>query len=97
LQFTWDERKDRANRRKHGISFETAALVFDDPFQLSTQDREVEGELRWQTVGMVKARQTLLVAHTLSESVNEGDEEVIRIISARKATPQERSIYAQGI
>jgi uncharacterized DUF497 family protein len=97
LQFTWDERKDRANQRKHRISFETAALVFDDPYHLSTQDREVEGELRRQTVGAVKARQILLVAHTLSESVNQGDEEVIRIISARKATPEERSIYAQGL
>jgi uncharacterized protein len=97
LQFTWDERKNRANRRKHGISFETAALVFDDPYHLSTQDRKVEGELRWQTIGMVQGKQILLVAHTLSGSVNEGGEEVIRIISARKATPQERSIYAQGI
>lgn len=97
MQFTWDERKNRANRRKHGISFETAALVFDDPYHLSTQDREVEGELRWQTIGMVQGRQILLVAHTLSESVHEVNEEVIRIISARKATHQERSIYAQGI
>ena len=97
MQFTWDERKDRANQRKHGISFETAVLVFDDPHHLSAQDREVEGELRWQTLGVVLGKQILLVAHTLSESVNEGDEEVIRIISARKATPQERSIYAQGL
>ena len=97
MQITWDERKNRTNQRKHGISFETAALVFDDPYQLSTQDREVEGELRWQTIGTVKVRQILLVAHTLSESVNQGDEEVIRIISARKATPEERSIYAQGL
>jgi len=97
LQFTWDERKNRANRRKHGISFETAVLVFEDPDHLSIQDREVEGELRWQTIGMVQGKQILLVAHTLSESVREVNEEVIRIISARKATPQERSIYAQGI
>ncbi len=52
----------------------------------------MEGELRWQTIGMVRGIQILLVAHTVSES---GDEEVIHIISARKATPQERSIYAQ--
>ena len=92
MQFTWDERKNRANQRKHGISFETGAMVFDDPYQVSTQDRVIEGELRWQTIGMVKGIQILLVAHTVSES---DDEEVIRIISARKATPQERSIYAQ--
>ena len=92
MHFSWDERKNRANLRKHGVSFETAALVFDDPYHISTQDREVEGELRWQTIGMVRGIQILLVAHNLSES---GEEEVVRIISARKATPQERSIYAQ--
>jgi uncharacterized DUF497 family protein len=84
VEFAWDERKNRVNRRKHGISFETAVLVFDDPYHLTTQDREVEGAARWQTIGV-------LVAHTLSE-----DEDVIRIISARKATPRERSIYAQS-
>lgn len=91
MRFTWDERKNRVNRRKHGISFETATLVFDDPYHLSRQDRDVGGESRWQTIGMVHT-QILLVAHTMSEL---GDEEVVRIISARKATPQERSIYAQ--
>jgi len=93
LRFTWDERKNRRNQRKHGVSFETAILVFDDPYHISRQDRQVEEELRWQTIGMAMGVQILLVAHTVSES--EG-EEVIRIISARKATPQERSIYAQG-
>jgi uncharacterized DUF497 family protein len=91
-RFTWDERKDRINRKKHGISFETAVLVFNDPWHISRQDREVEGELRWQTIGILNNTQILLVAHTISESE---DEDVIRIISARKATRQERSIYAQ--
>jgi uncharacterized protein len=68
-------------------------LVFDDPYHVSVQDREVEDELRWQTIGMVRGRQILLVAHTVSEF---GDEEVVHIISARKATPLERSIYAQA-
>ena len=93
MQFTWDERKNRANQRKHRISFETAALVFDDPYHVSAQDREVGGELRWQTIGTVKGIQILMVAHTISES---DDEKLVRIISARKATPQERSIYAEG-
>jgi uncharacterized protein (DUF4415 family) len=88
LQFTWDERKNRANQRKHGVSFETATLVFDDPYHLSTQDREVEGELRWQTVGVVKGKQILLVAHTLSESVNEGDEEVSASSRREKRHPR---------
>jgi uncharacterized DUF497 family protein len=67
VEFTWDERKNRVNRRKHGISFEAAALVFDDAFHLTRQDREVEGEPRWQTIGMVQGVHVLLVAHTIDE------------------------------
>jgi hypothetical protein len=88
---TWDARKNRVNKRKHRISFETAILVFDDPFHVTTQDREVEGEVRWQTIGMVNGTHILLVAHTLDE-----EQDSIRILSARKATRQERRIYAQG-
>jgi uncharacterized protein len=91
VEFTWDERKNRVNRRKHRVSFETAILVFDDPFHVSTQDREVDGEARWQTIGMVPGSQVLMTAHTVEE-----DEKVIRILSARKATPRERRTYAQG-
>ena len=90
MQFTWDERKNRVNRRKHGVSFEVALRVFDDPFQLSIPDREVDGELRWQTMGMVGNVCILLVAHTVNE-----EEQIIRIISARKAIRRERRIYAQ--
>src|SRR5947199_3730383 len=89
--FTWNERKNRANRKKHRISFETATLVFDDPFHISVQDREVDGEARWQTIGMVNGAHVLLVAHTVDEEAG-----LIRILSARKATRRERSIYAQG-
>jgi hypothetical protein len=91
VEFTWDTRKDRANRKKHGISFENAILAFDDPFHVTTQDREVDGEPRWQTIGMVNGIHILLVAHTLDE-----EQDSIRILSARKATRQERRIYAQG-
>ena len=65
VEFPWDERKNRVNRRKHGISFETAIPVFDDPFHVSRQDREPEGEARWQTIGMVRGVQILMVAHTV--------------------------------
>jgi hypothetical protein len=91
VEFTWDERKNRVNQRKHGISFETAISVFDDPFQVSRQDRVEEGEARWQTIGMVANMHILLVAHSVEE-----DDSMIRILSARKATSQERKIYAQG-
>jgi hypothetical protein len=93
VRFIWDERNNDANKRKHGVSFEIALLVFDDPYHLTRQDREVDGETRWQTIGFVNGIQVLLVAHTVEEA---DDEETIRIISARRATPQERKIYAQG-
>ena len=92
LRFEWDKEKNRRNKKKHGISFETAALVFDDPFHLSRLDRSVEGESRWQTLGIAEGMQILLVAHTWTEKDNQ---EIVRIISARKATPRERSIYGQ--
>jgi uncharacterized protein len=96
VQFTWDERKNRSNQAKHGVSFETAVLAFADPYQLSRPDQEVEGEVRWHTIGMVQGSHVLLVAHTVSEPNDDG-EEIIRVISARKATPRERIIYAQGL
>jgi uncharacterized protein len=90
VEFTWDARKDRLNRRKHGISFDVAMRVFDDPFHVTGQDREVEHEPRWQTIGMV-GQTLLLVAHTVDE-----EDDGIRMISARKATRAERRIYAEG-
>jgi uncharacterized protein len=91
VEFTWDEQKNRANRQKHGISFEAAMLVFDDPYHLTSQDRELEGEPRWQTIGMVNGIHMILVAHTVDE-----DDDLVRILSARKATPRKGKIYGQG-
>ena len=91
--FSWDESKNRINLRKHGISFEAAKLVFDDPFHVTRQDRIENGEQRWQTVGMVGDVVLLLVAHTWHDVENEGEH--IRIISARRATRLERKVYEQ--
>jgi hypothetical protein len=93
MRFEWDEGKNRGNRVKHKVSFETARLVFDDPCHLSVQDRRVAGEERWQTLGRVGDVVILLVAHTWHDA---GGEEVIRIISARKATPLERGRYEKA-
>ena len=79
-----------ANRRKHGVSFETASLVFDDPHALMLQDRIEDGEERWQAIGRISDAVVLVVAHT-AKSGSEG--EVIRIISARKAERHERKRY----
>ena len=93
MRFEWDETKDAHNLLKHGVGFEAASLVFDDPLQLSVQDREVDGEERWQTIGMAGGVLLLLVAHTFED---EDGEEVVRIISARKANAQERTRYEDG-
>ena len=93
MRFEWDERKSRSNLVKHKVSFETARLVFEDPFAISIQDQIVEGEQRWQTLGMVGGVVVLLVAHTYQD---ENVEEVIRIVSARKAIPRERVLYEQA-
>ena len=91
--FSWDEIKNESNQHKHGISFEIAQLVFDDPLHITRQDRIENDEQRWQTIGMAGGIVLLLVAHTWSETEN--DAEHIRIISARRTTKLERRIYEQ--
>jgi len=62
MRWTWDPNKAEANRAKHGVSFETAKIVFDDPLHLSQLDPHSDGD-RWQTIGMV-GPVLLLVVHT---------------------------------
>ena len=88
--FAWDENKNRSNRRKHGVSFETAVRVFEDPAAVSYVERVVDGQERWHTIGWAGSIIVLLVVHTLEE---ENGEEKVRIISARKAYPRERAFY----
>ncbi|MBK5480350.1 BrnT family toxin [Pseudomonas sp. TH21] len=90
LDFEWDLVKAESNLRKHGIRFEEAALVFEDPFHLSVQDRFENGEYRWQTIGAVRGCVVVLVAHTIRF---EDGTEIIRIISARRADRKERKTY----
>lgn len=89
MRFTWDEAKNRGNQRKHGLSFETAARVFLDPLHISRRDRIVDGEERWQTIGRVNDVVLVLVAYAVP------DEDLIRIISARRVTRQERIEYEE--
>lgn len=92
--FSWDDAKNESNQCKHGVSFEAAKLVFDDPLHLTRQDRIENGEQRWQTIGMAGGVVLLLVAHTWHEAENGAEH--IRIISARRTTKLERKIYEQG-
>ncbi len=93
MRFEWNHDKDRTNQAKHNVSFETACLVFDDPYHLSVYDRHEQGEERWRTLGMIDDVVLLLVVHTV---IKDEHEEVIRIISARKAIRKERQIYEQA-
>jgi uncharacterized DUF497 family protein len=89
-RFVWDQAKNESNRRKHRVSFETAVRAFADPHAVLEQDRTVDGEERWQMIGLVDGNLMLLVAHTYSES---RDDMTIRIISARRAKPHEEQRY----
>jgi uncharacterized DUF497 family protein len=95
MRFDRDEDKNLRNRNKHGVSFETATLVFDDPYALTKRDAEHDEaeEERFITIGAIGPGAILLVVHTSFE--NTGGEEVIRIISCRTATSRERKSYEE--
>jgi len=76
------------------VSFGTASLAFEDPFQLLLFDRLVDGEPRWQTIGLAGDMLLLLIVHTLED---EDGEEFVRIISARQVIPYERRLYEEGL
>ena len=94
MRWIWDRNKAAANRLKHGLSFETAVMVFDDPLHASRPDSHSVGD-RWHTIGLV-GPVFLLVVHTWPEAPFEDGEPVGRIISARKATAHERKAYEEG-
>lgn len=86
--FKWDEVKAESNRRKHGVGFEQAVSAFDDPCALVRYDAAYsQEEDRFHLLGMVGTTLVLLVVFT--------EQDVIRIISARKATRQEVRYYEQ--
>jgi len=92
MEFEWDQQKNQANYAKHKINFELASMVFADPLARFRFDREVDGEERWLAVGKALELHVLVVAHTYR---NQTDQEVIRIISARRATSHERRLYEE--
>jgi uncharacterized protein len=94
MRFEWDEAKNRANLDKHGISFENAQRVFDDPLHRSMLQGFADGEERWETIGMIRE---LLLVVVISTPRAEGDEEITRLISARRATKRERQSYAKEV
>jgi uncharacterized DUF497 family protein len=87
LEFEWDPQKAKKNLKKHGVSFEEASTIFDDPNFISFLDDEhSEDEERQITIGMSNRVRLLMAAHTERKRL-------IRIISARKATKNEEKFY----
>lgn len=89
--YAWDEDKNRTNQSKHGVSFENALRVFDDPLHITLVVEVKNGENRWQTTGAIDGKTVVLVVHT-NEQKPDG-KELIRIISARLATKAERKEF----
>ncbi len=91
MKYEWNEEKNRLNQQKHGISFEEAKEVFDDALHISKLDKRFSYfEERWITVGSTSKHKILVVANLF---FTDDGEEIIRIISARKANSMERSSY----
>ena len=89
MKFEWDPNKAARNRRKHGVPFQEAATVFGDPLALTFRDPDHSiDEERFVTIGMSQGHRILVVAHL-------DREQGIRMISARKATLQERKQYEE--
>lgn len=92
IEFEWNPAKAILNVKKHGVSFEEAKSVFYDEFAVQFYDYEnSETEDRFLMLGLSSESRLLLICHCEKESGN-----LIRIISARKATKNERKLYKGG-
>jgi uncharacterized protein len=93
IDFIWDPKKDQANQKKHGISFSEAVAVFlDDNAKLIHDPDHSEQEDRFILLGLSNRLRILVVCHCYQDIEN-----LIRIISARKANSREAEQYWQGI
>jgi uncharacterized DUF497 family protein len=90
MKFQWDEAKNRSNLRKHGFDFADAPEVFRGALLARPDTREDYGEERWIAMGRLKTRVVVLAFAQLAE-------EVIRIISLRKADRDEREAFEKAI
>jgi uncharacterized DUF497 family protein len=98
MRYEWDEEKNRLNQKKHRISFEIAALAFEDEGCLVRPDRVDEtGEQRWQAIGAARlspdSAVVLFVVHVYREEID--GEEITRIISGRRANKDEHRRYQE--
>ena len=93
LKFEWDPNKNEINKKKHGLSFETAREVFYDEFAILFDDPDHSFEEdRFLIIGTIKTEQICIVSHCYRDNENS-----IRIISARRATKTEQQAYLEHI
>ena len=93
MTYEWDPKKNTRNQHKHGVSFEEAVEVFGDPLHLSKLDHRFGYfEERWITIGATTRHHILVIANLF---FTDDGEEIVRIISARKANTQEKERYEQ--
>ena len=90
ITFSWDDRKNKANQKKHGVSFEEAQTVFFDEYAIEYSDPgHSEEEDRYLMLGFSYRLRVLVVSYSLRKNGSE-----IRIISTRKATKKEQNFYS---
>ena len=89
MRIEYDPRKAASNLKKHKVSFEEAVESLHDPLARVIPDPDCEGEARYILIGMSSRRRILLVIYAYRD-----EDDVIRIISARKATAREAALYA---
>jgi len=95
IRFEWNNNKDKTNFKNHGVSFAEAKTVFYDENALEFYDQDHSlGEDRYLMIGLSSKLRLLLVNYTVRE---ERDEDVIRIISSRKPTKREQTIYFERL
>ena len=94
MRFTWDLAKNERNFTKHGVWFEAATYAFDDPSLLALDPEIENGEYCCRALAML-AGHLLFIAFTWEEDIESG-EEMIRLISARRATRKEGRLYHDG-
>jgi uncharacterized DUF497 family protein len=92
IRFEWDPRKERRNRQKHGVGFDEASTVFADRLSITIPDPDhSDDEERWVTMGLSHRQRLLVVVHT-----EEDEQQIVRIISARPADPDERREHEES-
>jgi uncharacterized DUF497 family protein len=91
LYFEWDEQKRKTNLKKHGVDFADVTGLFYDDETIIIEDPELHNEQRFIALGLDAISRVVVVVHVYK------DDDLIRIISARKADPKERQQFAGGL